>query len=70
MNRDEMKNRTKEFCNRIIKLCRKLSDNRGGRLSKLRIVDFGFWIANCGMRRKLQIIKQSEIRNHKGGAGR
>ena len=43
MNRDEMKNRTKEFCNRIIKLCRKLSDNRGGRLSKLRIVDFGFW---------------------------
>ncbi len=66
MNRDEMKNRTKEFCNRTIKLCRKLSDNRGERLSKLRIVDFGFW--NEGLV-QFNVLK-SEFRNHKGGAGR
>ncbi|MEW6410039.1 MAG: four helix bundle protein [Nitrospirota bacterium] len=32
MNRNEMKKRTKEFAKRIIDLCRKLPDNREGRL--------------------------------------
>ena len=32
MDREEMKARTKEFAKRIVQLCRKLPDNREGRL--------------------------------------
>lgn len=32
MNREEMKNRTKEFSKRVINLCRSLPNNREGRL--------------------------------------
>jgi four helix bundle protein len=32
MNSDDLKNRTKEFAKDVIKLCRKLPNNREGRL--------------------------------------
>ena len=41
MNEEQMKNRTKEFAKSIIKLCRKLPDNREGRL-------IGNQIFRCG----------------------
>ena len=45
MNEEEMKNRTKEFAKSIIKLCRKLPDNREGRLIGNQIFRSGTSIA-------------------------
>ncbi len=39
MKREEMNKRTKEFAKEIVKLCRKLPDNREGREEELDIED-------------------------------
>jgi four helix bundle protein len=45
MNEEQMKKRTKEFAKEIIKLCRKLPDNREGRLIGNQIFRSGTSVA-------------------------
>jgi len=45
MNAEEMKTRTKEFAKNIIKLCRKLPNNREGRLIGNRVFKSGTSVA-------------------------
>ena len=66
MNRDEMKKRTKEFAKRIIKLCRKLPDNREGRLIGNQIFRSGTSVganyrAACRARSKAEFISKLAI---------
>jgi len=66
MNRDEMKKRTKEFAKRVVRLCRKLPDNREGRLIGNQIFRSGTSVganyrAACRARSKAEFISKLAI---------
>ena len=66
MNEAQMKNRTKEFAKEIIKLCRKLPNNREGRLIGDQIFRSGTSVASnyraaCRARSKAEFISKLSI---------
>ena len=66
MNEEQMKKRTKEFAKEIIKLCRKLPDNREGRLIGNQIFRSGTSVAAnyraaCRARSKADFISKLAI---------
>lgn len=72
MNREEMKDRTKEFAKRIITLCRKLPNNREGRLIGNQIFRSGTSVAAnyraaCRARSKAEFISKLSIVEDRGG---
>jgi four helix bundle protein len=66
MDQNEMKARTKEFAKRIVKLCRKLPDNREGRLIGNQLFRSGTSVganyrAACRARSKAEFISKLTI---------
>ena len=66
MNEEQMKKRTKEFAKEIIKLCRKLPNNREGRLIGAQIFRSGTSVASnyraaCRARSKAEFISKLSV---------